>query len=104
VIPASKLNNGAEVKVLLIVMLLQAVAAQPGEGEVPVKFEGDEEVVVEGEEEVFFEEEVDADGLGDVAPIPDYEYNQWLLVFPFLCLALLAWSVTWRKPDPEGPR
>jgi hypothetical protein len=91
-------------RVLLVVLLLHPIVASANEEEVPVKFEGDEEVVVEGEEEVVFEEEVDADGLGDVAPIPDYEYNQWLLAFPFLCLGLLAWSVAWRKPDPEEPR
>lgn len=81
-------------KVLLIALLLQPVLALVGEEEVPV----------EGEEEVVFEEEVDAEALGDAAPIPDYEYNQWLLAFPFLCVALLAWSVRWRKPDPEEPR
>lgn len=89
-------------RVLLIGLLIHPVLAS-AEEEVPVKFEGDEEVVVEGEEEVVFEEEVDAEGLGDAAPIPDYEYNPWLLAIPFLCLGLLAWNVKWRKPDPEEP-
>jgi hypothetical protein len=88
-------------KILLIVMLLQAVGAQPGDGEVLVKFEGDEEVVVDSEEEVVFEEEVDPKALGDSAPIPDYDYNQWLLVFPLLCLVLVGFNVNWKKSSQE---
>ncbi len=91
-------------KILLIVMLLQAVVAQPGNEEVPVKFEGDVEVVVDGEEEVVFEEEVDPEALGEAAPILDYDFNRWLLAFPLLCLALLGISVNWRKASQEESR
>ncbi len=86
---------------ILFLGMTFSAGALPADEEVPVDFEGNEEVVFEGEQEVHFDEKADSAVSDRLTFIPEHEYDTWVLVFPLLCLALLAINVRWRNPDRE---
>lgn len=48
------------------------------------------------EVEVTFEEEIPRGELTTLPPLPEYEYNTWLLGLPVICILVLAWNVRWK--------